>query len=439
MQDFNVVEPASPKGSITGKFISVSVMGVFLIFASMLISSIVSGRQESWDRIRDGLVATWAGPQEIVGPILKVPVLIPAKDKKGKDYLRADTAWFLPERLSVTGAVDTQLLHHGICKTSVYTSDVQISGSFAPDLSVLAQQGARPQWDKAALVMQVADLRGIRDSVVMGWDKSKLALEPGEAAGYKGGVLEARLKEAPSGSTSFSVSLKLRGSQLLDFVPVGKSSEVDLKSTWSSPEFHGPFFPDSKSVDANGFEAVWKVQSVNRSLPQSWFGGPRDMNDARFGVDFSVPVDYYRATSRAIQYATMFIFLTSVVFFFIEFFLKRRLHPMQYLLVGAGIVLFYLLLLSLAEHVAFPLAYVLAAAAIVGLIACYVHWIVQRAKATALVSGILSGLYAYLYALLQMEDYALLMGSVGLFAALAAIMYLTRDFDWYDLEQLKKV
>lgn len=422
------------KLSITGKIISIGFMGLLLIVASWLISSTVSARQASWNTIRRGLVSTWGEPQDVVGPILRVPVQRMAADGS---FRESTAAWFLPERLAVDGAFGTELLKHGICKTSVYTTDMKIEGAFPANMAaVLAEHGMKPDWDRARLILGVSDPRGIKSQAAIEWGGEKLALQPAtESADLKGGVLEARLVREPRGEIPFSAKLRIRGSQQAGFVPIGRTTTVSLRSPWTTPEFIGPFFPDAKTVGASGFTAAWSIQDISRSIPQYWFGEARDLKASRFGVEFAVPVDYYRATTRAVQYATMFIFLTLVVFFFVEFFLKRRLHPVQYLLVGAGIVLFYLLLLSLAEHVAFPLAYGLAAAAIVAVIGSYTHWVFKRRSVTGFVGGTLSALYAFFYTLLQMEEYSLLLGSAGMLGALVLIMYLTRDFEWYGLEQ----
>lgn len=442
-------------------------MAIVLLFAASLVSDTVTSRQESWNQILQGITATWAGPQDIIGPILMVPVKISDKDVDGKVYKqvsaappplfppdrnarlsdkgsdgkvreRSSIAWFLPDQLSMEGTLDTEVLRHGICKTSGYSGELKLSGAFPADLSAtLAQRGAAPQWDQAKIVMGISDLRGIKNEVFLDWDKSEIPMGPGTGdEGFKDGSLHAKLKGAPQGSAPFALTIKLRGSRQLHFVPLGKTTTLQLKSPWPSPEFIGRFFPDSKEVAADGFRASWKILYINRNLPQFWVGEPRDMGLSRFGVDFQIPVDYYRATSRAIQYAVMFIVLTFLVFFFVEFFLKQKLHPIQYLLAGAGIVLFYLLLLSLAEHLPFPAAYALAGAAIVAVITSYTQWIFHRRGASAAVGGILIILYSFFYTLLQMEDYSLLAGSLGLLTVLGLIMYLTRNFDWFHLERL---
>jgi inner membrane protein len=188
--------------------------------------------------------------------------------------------------------------------------------------------------------------------------------------------------------------------------------------------------PDERSVSDQGFSASWNVLSFNGNVPDHWTGA-LNLSSSQFGVDFLFPIDHYSNVSRAIKYAVMFVFLTFLVFFFIEFFNKKRMHPLQYLMVGAALVLFYLLLLSLSEHIPFLSAYLIASLAVVALIVGYTHAVFERSAVTGCVAALLTTLYSFLYTLLQMEDYALLIGSIGLFAILAATMYLTRKIDWY--------
>jgi inner membrane protein len=193
--------------------------------------------------------------------------------------------------------------------------------------------------------------------------------------------------------------------------------------------------PESREVKPNGFNANWKVLDINRNFPQAWTAAPAGLAASTFGVELLVTVDHYSSTFRAVKYAVLYIFFTFVAFFFVEFFTKKRLHPIQYLLVGAGIVLFYLLLLSLSEHLPFPAAYFIASAGVVGVVAGFTHGVFGTVNVTADVTAILVVLYVFLYTLLRLEDYALLLGSLGLFIALSLIMYLTRKIDWYSFEQ----
>ncbi|HEX2879157.1 MAG TPA: cell envelope integrity protein CreD, partial [Polyangiaceae bacterium] len=227
----------------------------------------------------------------------------------------------------------------------------------------------------------------------------------------------------------FKLSMRLNGSGSMNFLPMGKETRVQLNSPWSGPSFAGAFLPRSSRVEKTGFSAEWHTLHLSRSFPQSWRGNEitsANWDPFAFGVELRLPVDRYQKTMRCAKYAILFIVLTFLVFFMNETLDRRRIHPLQYLLVGCAVCLFYLLLLAFTEHIAFGVAYAIAACGVVGLITAYGVAILSTRKRVVILGGMLSGLYIYLYTLLQMEDFALLMGSLGLFFILAAVMYLTR-------------
>jgi inner membrane protein len=249
-------------------------------------------------------------------------------------------------------------------------------------------------------------------------------------------------------SLRFECDLNLNGSTDLYFMPFGKQTNVSLTSPWATPSFTGAYLPDSRTVDAAGFRAQWKVLQYNRNYPQQGVGaflfrrqpgaayaegykGESVSDPTAFGVRLLTPVDEYQKTMRSAKYAVMFILITFTAFFFVEILDKRRIHPIQYLLVGFAVCLFYLLLLALSEHISFNWAYLASAAAILGMITFYVRYVFQNARLTALFSGILALLYGFYFSLLQLEDYSLLLGTLGLALILGTIMYLTRKVNWY--------
>ncbi|HSY61648.1 MAG TPA: cell envelope integrity protein CreD, partial [Cytophaga sp.] len=228
-----------------------------------------------------------------------------------------------------------------------------------------------------------------------------------------------------------------------------KKTSVTLHSAWGNPSFEGYFLPDSSIITDTSTYATWKILQLNRNYPQYGLGAfireseqaaglQEGQSDSSFGVRLMLPVDEYQKTNRSAKYAIMFILLTIVSFFFVEIINKKRVHPIQYLLIGFGIVLFYILLLSISEHLNFDSAYWISCAGIVLLIGAYTQSIFKRIKITLLISGILLILYVFFYALLQLQNYSLLMGSIGLFIILGATMYLTRNIDWYKEESPKE-
>jgi inner membrane protein len=217
------------------------------------------------------------------------------------------------------------------------------------------------------------------------------------------------------------------------FVPVGIETEVECSSEWNNPSFTGNFLPDSREVSENGFKANWKILHLNRNFPQKWTGTDFNIYSSVFGVEFLIPVDDYQKTMRTAKYAIMFITFTFLSFFLIELLNKKAIHPIQYLLIGFSLLVFYTLLLSLTEHMMFNLAYIIAGLANIILISAYTKSVLKSTQQTFIILGILLLLYGYLFVVLQLQDYALLMGSIGLFIVLATLMYLTRKIDWFSV------
>jgi inner membrane protein len=232
---------------------------------------------------------------------------------------------------------------------------------------------------------------------------------------------------------AFSISLKIKGSSFLYFTPTGKTTVASVSSTWKHPSFDGQYLPSQPAtVSENGFSAQWKILQVSRSYPQVWTDANEfDINKSAFGVKLLQPTDGYAKTQRSVKYAIMIIALTFTIFFFVEIFQKRRVHPLQYILVGIALCVFYTLLLSISEYIGFNGAYAIASLATVSLIGLYVLGIFKKLQIAAGFATALGALYTYIFVLIQLQDYALLFGSVGLFVILAVIMYFSRKIDWY--------
>jgi inner membrane protein len=243
-------------------------------------------------------------------------------------------------------------------------------------------------------------------------------------------------KPAAGERIPFSLSVSLAGSSGLRMMPFGRQTRLALRSTWASPSFSGAFLPESRRVGKDGFNATWNVSHYGRSFPQSWSSVQTAslasaINGSAFGVDFVQPVDVYQQTERSVKYGALFLVLTFVTFFLFELFQPIRVYPVQYLMVGSALCLFYVLLLSIAEQLAFGVAYLVAAGATVTLLGSYAAAVLRSKGRAAVFAGVLALLYGYLFVLLQAEDYALLLGSIGLFLILALVMLITRRVDWY--------
>ena len=232
----------------------------------------------------------------------------------------------------------------------------------------------------------------------------------------------------------FALQLDLAGTGRIGWVPLADENRVHLQSTWPHPSFDGDFLPRTRTVSASGFEAAWSVPSLSTQAQQQFVQqGEQRRAPESFSVSLGNPVDVYRMTERATKYGMMFIVLTFAAFFVLEMVRRWRIHPMQYLMIGAALVLFFLLLLSIAEHLDFVWAYLVASAACIGLLAHYLRHVLGGWTPGLLMSGLLVALYGVLYGILISEDNALMMGSLLMFGVLAAIMVATRKVDWYSV------
>lgn len=284
--------------------------------------------------------------------------------------------------------------------------------------------------------MGINDLRGIEEQVVLTWKTTPIRFNPGlrssdlSPSGINA-LLNIENEEDLSGN--FSIDLNLNGSQRFFFTPVGKTTEVSIRSDWETPSFNGAFLPDDHSVSEAGFEANWKVLHLNRNFPQLWTSRQYSIETAAFGIDLLLPVDNYQKTYRSVRYAILFVGFTFMVFFFIEILNKIKLHPFQYILAGMALIVFFTLLLSISEHLSFNGAFILSALATLSLVAAYMKAILKFNKLTMLITGLLALLYLFIFVIIQLEDLALLIGSIGLFIVLAVVMYISRKIDWYEV------
>lgn len=457
---------ASLRSSQGLRLLVLSFLALLLLIPIGMVRDVIAERTARRDVALREIAQSWGGAQRLAGPRLVVPFLVrwqeTLEDGKKIERERRDTAVFLPETLDLTGALETKILERGIFEVPVYHAKLALSGSFAaPDFAPLGVTPSEVLWDRAELVIDFSEVRAI-DEAALRWGEEKLAFEPGGGRSMpNSAAIHVPLGARANASAKFAVALTARGSESLAIVPLGERTTARLESSWPSPSFSGAWLPADRSVSAKGFRASWKVASLGRGFPQSWLAADepvryaaravqrtdtddyaepaangelvRPSDPTAFGVRLLTPVDTYRMAERSAKYAVLFIALTFATLWLFEVLTSAPLHSVQYLLVGAALCLFFLLELSLAEHLGFGLAYALASGGIVGLVGGYAWAVLRKAGRAGVVAGIVTTLYAYLFVLLTNEDYALLAGALGLFAALAAVMWLTRSVDWRDV------
>jgi inner membrane protein len=429
------------RNSQTLRLVTVGILVLLLQIPVAMIGGLVSERTNRGEEAAAEVSAKWGGRQVLSGPMLVVPYLHTWTETSRNGHSVERTGFrhasFLPDELRIEANATSEIRKRGIFAVPVYRLDLTVAGRFSPpELSQLALDPAAMAWDRARLVVGIADTRAIQQASAVTWNGTAVPFGPGTA----GQQVVTEGIQAPvgagfgAGPVEFSFPLVVNGSQAIRFTPFGKATAVTLISNFPHPSFQGNWLPTERTVTGQGFEAKWRIPFLGRSFPQAWSepGSIREtIEGSAFGVDFANPVDHYRMAERSVKYASLFILLTFAALWLFEVRAGVRVHPIQFLMLGAALCLFYLLELSLSEHLAFPLAFAIASLAVVGMVVGYGIVVLKGLHRALAVGAGVALLYVYLYVLLVNEDYALLFGSVGLFVILALIMFATRRVDWY--------
>ncbi len=382
------------------------------------------------------IVNSWAGNQTISGPIIAVPYEKNISDKSGQNRTIQENVYFLPQSLNIDAKLDPEIRYRGIYKTVVYTGDINITGTF----SLENHDYENLLWRKAILIMGLSDLRGLTNGPKLTWNNASYNFLPGPQSEVVSSGIHSKIPITNTTEKSrafpFSINLTLKGSEHLYLLPLGMDSQVRINSTWPHPSFTGNFLPSKRTITDDGFSASWQIPYLARSYPQTFNGSQlysifKPINDSQFGVRFVQQMDHYKLTSRAVNYGILFIIFTFITFLLFEVNTRKPMHIMQYAMVGVSLITFFLILIALSEHTRFLIAYVAASIAITAQIVAYTYQTLKSFKCSITLAAILTGLYGYLYMTLLLEDYALIVGAISLFAAVCAAMFFTRNIDWY--------
>jgi inner membrane protein len=425
------------------RILIIGALVALFVVPTFFIGSTIDERKNRQAETTAEIAGKWSGGAlTMTGPMLTIPYKDYFKTEKGEMQTAIRYAHFLPDDLNISGTLEPEVRYRGIYRVALYRARLRVDGRFAfPSMKELAVDPANILWKDAVLIIGIRNVKGIQTITPVRWNLQPLALNPSTNNDevIASGVHARLALDLKTSAYAFGFDLELKGAESIRFVPVAKRNAVRLSAAWKNPSFEGAFLPVSRRVDDKGFLAEWKVLDLNRNFPQAWTGeGPKaELEEAGFGVSLFQPLDLYQQLSRTLKYGIMFVLLTFLTFFMIEILnwkTIRILHPIQYLFIGAALILFYSLLLSLAEHLGFAWAYWIAALGIVGMVTGYARSVLRKKALTSVVAGFLGFLYGYLYFVLHLEDYALLVGNLGLFAILGTVMYLSRKVDWYHLE-----
>jgi inner membrane protein len=427
--------------SIIIKVALIGLLTILLLIPSNLIQELISERQARQHEITKEITDKWSDKQLIEGPVMVLPYkkLIGNKDAAGKPVYKeiVTNIYILPELLSVKSSVQPQILHRGIFDAVVYDSKVNVIGKFS-ELEI-EKSGVDPEmilWDKAKVVIGISDLKGMKNNPEIKVADQAYQVEP-DFTSLKlftnNLIILPDLSKVKRTSLSFSFNLDLRGSDELSFLHLGKSTLVSVNGKWTDPSFIGRYLPEDRTVNEKGFSATWKMPYFNRPFPQQW----EEVNSvlktddkASFGVKFMLPVDQYQKTMRTAKYSFLIILLTFISLLFTEMIQKKKVHVLQYVLIGAAMIIYYTLLLSFSEQVGFNYAYLIASVSTIVLIGVFIASLLKNKKAAFILSAILSVFYGFIFIIIQLQDLALLYGSIGLFIIVATIMFLSSKMDW---------
>ncbi len=430
---------------------------IFLIVLQM-VSGTVWERKRFQIQAKNSVAKSWTGHQEVFGPILVLPYKITwqtqvwSKDgerKVAKQHSRTGQKWVMASALDQSTDVETEVRYQGIYKFPVYSSKIQIDGHFSTagikdiDTSYISGTDIRVEFDQPFIGIGIADARGINSVPKLDWVGETIDFSPGSRLGYMPSGLHTTVPKsflvdgAKQTDLPFSVVISLRGMDQIIFYPVAKNYSLHVSSPWQHPKFIGNFLPLNRTISDAGFDAQWAVTSfatnMEDALQRCEAADCKLNNGDGFGINFIEPVDIYLQSERSLKYGLLFIILVFTAFFVFEILKKLPIHPIQYSLVGLAIAVFYLLLMSLSEHLNFSISYSLAALACVVLISFYLIFVLRNTRTACLFGGLLGLLYAMLYVIVSAEDFALLMGSGLVFAMLTLLMVTTRRIDWYQV------
>lgn len=433
-------------------FLRVLIIGFVVLLLQIPISMIndqISDRQWTQRYAIDDVTSKWGAEQSIQGPRLVIPYYEVSKWKNKEGELKQSRllryASFLPDTLQVQSQVKNESRYRGLFEVPLYQSTINLKGAFSkPDFRRWGMDSELILWDKAELVLAVSDASGIQQQTYLQWNNQVLEFEPGMGdSNHSSPGFYVRLIDGFSESEyKYNIDLVLNGSQRLEFSPMGEESHIAMQSNWPDPSFQGFKLPTIRNITASGFDAEWHISSISRSYPQQWLHHEFDLDKlghSYVGVSFIAPVDHYRMTERSIKYAVLFLLFTFSVIWLVELVARIRVHHLQYLFIGLGVCVFYLLLLALSEHLGFFQAYIVASVAVILMITGYSRSVLKTNIRASIVSLVSITLYVYLFILLQEKNYALLLGAIGVFVALGVTMYLTRNIDWYAVGKAKKI
>ncbi|HAK29373.1 MAG TPA: cell envelope integrity protein CreD, partial [Sphingobacterium sp.] len=449
-----------------------------LLIPLSLISDLIEERKNREQEVSGGIALNWGKEQVISSPVLAIPYreTIPlSAEKAEKSNLREELKWIfvLPKTSNITTDITPQHLSRGIYNAVVYNSNITLDGSFDKiSLEKLEIPNEQIDWKGSKLIFGIQDFKGLGKRPSLNWDGNELTFDPdfNNLKLFKQNLVCPVPLDPQKTDNRFKIKLNLKGSKSLNFLPLGDQTNIQAKGNWANPSFTGAFLPGKRNTETSNFSASWEIPSFSRKLPQQWTGDARSIfqfdnnlengnegneqkpaqavsttiasannlldNADMITINFLPDINNYQKTTRVAKYGILVIILTFTSLLFTEVIKKKRIHIIQYILIGAAMVLFYTLLLALSEHIGFNLAYLTASVATVMLIGSFIKSITKDQKSALLLSSILALFYLFIYILMQLRDYSLIAGTIGIFIILAILMRVSTKINWYQFDNI---
>lgn len=489
--NFNPQQNSATQVSIFERIANSSILKMFIIFILVLlmlipmslIDSLVYERKDREEQVSSEISIKWGHDQVVSAPVLAVPYSYTfesiEKDAKGKEItvksVGEDWIFLLPEKNDINTEVKPESLKRGIYSAVVYNATIDVKGDFSGyNLKDLSVENNQINWSKAKLIFGIEDVKGLSEKPELLFAGKKYGFEVNNQL-FKlfpnNMVADIPLENIEGSKASFSINLQIRGSKSLNFLPLANQTNIDAKGNWTNPSFNGGYLPEDRKVTENTFEANWGIPSFSRKIPLQWtvansriynFSGISMTEDRSYSmtesavapnygntvneieqstdldmvqINFLPEINNYQKINRVAKYGILVIVLTFASLFFTEIIKKQRVHLIQYILIGAAMVLFYSLLLAISEHLGFNLAYLIAGLATVILISTFIKMITKDNKTALLFAGILSVFYTFIFVLMQLRDYSLIVGTVGIFIILAVLMRVSTKVNWFQFDK----
>ncbi|MFD2542168.1 cell envelope integrity protein CreD [Lacinutrix gracilariae] len=435
--------------SITARMLMIGFLSIVLLIPLSFIEGLITERSFRQQGVVNEINQKWGNQVLVYGPILKLPYKTYSETKtyneKTKTYFKEtqthiNYAYIFPEKLDTQTTVKSKTLNRGNFESAVFTTNMDFSGNYIPtDLSAKGIKKEDILFNKASVIIKTSNLKGIKNEIFLKLNKNTYTFQ----TNFNTTTTNNHLDVLESGflnpedinkteNTTFSIHMAFNGSKQIEIIPIGKTTTMHMTSNWADPSFIGNYLPsdETKKITKDGFTADWKILHINRAFSQQHLNKIPNLNTFAFGTKFMVMVDEYQKSQRSAKYGFLVIGLTFLIFFLIQTMSKINIHPFQYLMIGIALTMFYTLLVSISEHSNFLKAYLIAGISVITLITLYSKSILKTLKFPLFIGVSLTALYTFIYVIIQLENYALLVGSIGLFVILATVMFVSRKIDW---------